>query len=1133
VRVLLGATVLFALLAVAFGVQQRADAGVALKVTVNSLANDDPFDPNDGDCEGLPNDNVIGGDCTLAEAIVAANNGEADVINFHPPVFPKANPGVIIIDSDIVGNNGCLPTLTRDNVTIDSEDTGVILDGDGSLTSDSPEECDGAIHVAPPGPGFDFTLLGGKNFTLRQFDADGIRIDGDFNCAAAGGGCSLGRVKIDGTVIEQLDDTDGIAIFNTRRVGEITINNNNIDTNYPALGTGGDDGIDIFIDAVFNPDGYFFASDMVIDITNNTIFTRNDEAVEIDILGDLGNPDSGATAKITTRINNNPVLIADREDGDDGVDFVYEGCIFKSAINVEVDGNGQVNGGDGDGVDVDIFGDDCFEFDVSGGGSVAGGPGSEGSDRASVDVSVSGNGEIRVLGDDDEQGVDVEVFLCCASSSHVNVINIDNNGDIVGDEDGVEVFTDICCGDNNTSRVSVSGNGRITGRDDDGVDIEQFVGNTGAGFDSDDDSDGNLAEVKVNDNDRITGVDDDGIYIDNEAGAICGGCTGSADDNEATVEINGNRRIDGADDGMEVYSLAFSDDGEADDNKANITVQDNEQVDGGGFDGAYLEADAGSFGAGQEGDDNETTILVQGNERFVGNDGDGIETFSFAGGDTKGSERNTTNVSIIENGDIEGEGGGDDGLLITSEVCCSSRKSNVNNILIDENSKIIGHDDDGISINNLCCKVVTNVVTITNNGVITGGAEAGIDYDADPDELALEVNQDGFFNTVNVLTISGNRIENSGEDGIEICCGAFESDENDVKSVISENVITGNRDHGIEVDSSFGLNIGPANEIFLNGNNPRLDAGIEIDNSANVAEEFCAGGCILVPANHNRITQNMIYDNVGLGIDLASDHDLDGGGPEEVAPNGGADGNSEEDHGVGCTPKAQPISPNDCLPAPIFKTLAKTAGETTVTGRSCSLCTVELFIADETPADQGDDPLVQFGEGAAFLIDGEADADGNFSIVLPCAMDLAGGTIITATATDKVKNTSEFAENISLPSGTNDCTLTPTSTPTPTFTPVPTNTPTNTPVPPSPTPIIIVATPTPGPAKACGDVNDDGEVNAIDAQLILQFKAALLDELENPESADVNNSGDITSVDAALILQLEAGFIGPEDLNCP
>ena len=58
-----------------------------------------------------------------------------------------------------------------------------------------------------------------------------------------------------------------------------------------------------------------------------------------------------------------------------------------------------------------------------------------------------------------------------------------------------------------------------------------------------------------------------------------------------------------------------------------------------------------------------------------------------------------------------------------------------------------------------------------------------------------------------------------------------------------------------------------------------------------------------------------------------------------------------------------------------------------------------------------------------------------------------------------------------------------------------------------------------------GDVNGDGEVNSVDASLILQLNAGLIASLPCQEAADVNGDGAVTTVDAALILQLNAGLI--------
>ncbi len=91
--------------------------------------------------------------------------------------------------------------------------------------------------------------------------------------------------------------------------------------------------------------------------------------------------------------------------------------------------------------------------------------------------------------------------------------------------------------------------------------------------------------------------------------------------------------------------------------------------------------------------------------------------------------------------------------------------------------------------------------------------------------------------------------------------------------------------------------------------------------------------------------------------------------------------------------------------------------------------------------------------------------------------------------------------------------------------PKPTPTATNTPTVTETTIATATPTSTPTPVIESGDVNGDGEVSAIDAALMLQFGAGLLDSLPYPSSADVNVDGDINSIDAALVLQFTAGLI--------
>jgi len=66
-----------------------------------------------------------------------------------------------------------------------------------------------------------------------------------------------------------------------------------------------------------------------------------------------------------------------------------------------------------------------------------------------------------------------------------------------------------------------------------------------------------------------------------------------------------------------------------------------------------------------------------------------------------------------------------------------------------------------------------------------------------------------------------------------------------------------------------------------------------------------------------------------------------------------------------------------------------------------------------------------------------------------------------------------------------------------------------------------------------GDVNGDGMINALDAALILQYDAKLIDETQlDKTAADVNGDGQVNALDSSLILQYDAKLIpgfSPDD----
>ncbi|MEX0787015.1 MAG: dockerin type I repeat-containing protein [Dehalococcoidia bacterium] len=61
--------------------------------------------------------------------------------------------------------------------------------------------------------------------------------------------------------------------------------------------------------------------------------------------------------------------------------------------------------------------------------------------------------------------------------------------------------------------------------------------------------------------------------------------------------------------------------------------------------------------------------------------------------------------------------------------------------------------------------------------------------------------------------------------------------------------------------------------------------------------------------------------------------------------------------------------------------------------------------------------------------------------------------------------------------------------------------------------------------KKLGDADCNGELTAIDAILILQYGAEMIDTLPCLDLADANGDGQVNSVDAAIVLQTVAGLI--------
>ncbi len=194
---------------------------------------------------------------------------------------------------------------------------------------------------------------------------------------------------------------------------------------------------------------------------------------------------------------------------------------------------------------------------------------------------------------------------------------------------------------------------------------------------------------------------------------------------------------------------------------------------------------------------------------------------------------------------------------------------------------------------------------------------------------------------------------------------------------------------------------GPAGNgvgIRINGSSVNLIGGTAAG-EANVIAANSGGGVRVLSGTGNRFPRNSIYGNTGPGIDLG----LDG-----VTGNNGALGGG----------------PNNGMDYPVFTTATLTGGTLSVAGYVGSAAgqavfanaTVEIFRADNTPADQngevvlGDGQSLPHGEGRTYLGQLTADSSGNFSGSLTPG-SLSVGDSITATATSPGNDTSEFGAN--------------------------------------------------------------------------------------------------------------------------
>jgi trimeric autotransporter adhesin len=233
------------------------------------------------------------------------------------------------------------------------------------------------------------------------------------------------------------------------------------------------------------------------------------------------------------------------------------------------------------------------------------------------------------------------------------------------------------------------------------------------------------------------------------------------------------------------------------------------------------------------------------------------------------------------------------------------------------------------------------------------------------------------------------------------------------------------RNNTIDKSSTAGIGLyaGPSgNTIFQNiisnttptatsSSTAYVGAGIII--SATGADRNSAS--ITVP-DRNTISQNSIFRNMGLGIDIDPRDWYMGDG---VTANTGATSNIVPNIGMN-----YPVMSTSSLSGSGTLSVTGYVGKETTAGdgdADFANAKLEFFIADNTPANQdgevilGDGLSKPHGEGKTYIGTCTTDTKGLFSCSFPNAgtLGLTNARDITATATDSVGNTSEFSSILS------------------------------------------------------------------------------------------------------------------------
>jgi trimeric autotransporter adhesin len=393
---------------------------------------------------------------------------------------------------------------------------------------------------------------------------------------------------------------------------------------------------------------------------------------------------------------------------------------------------------------------------------------------------------------------------------------------------------------------------------------------------------------------------------------------------------------------------------------------------------------------------------IQGN--FIGLTAAGnAAAVNFQTGGEPGDGLLTEGSNITIGGTTSGAGnvisGNSTGLDLESG---SSNLIEGNLIGTDVTGKVEVGNEGGISMISESSTTIGGTTSAARN-IISGNFEGGVDLDGGGN--VLEGNYIGTDITGEVAVPNGNT-SNSTSAGVVISNSTGASNDTIGGTTrAAGNIISGNALDGVLIDSEDSANTTSQNNVvegnFIgtdatgtkalgNGTNgvfvghvgstKNLIEGNDIRNNL-IADNGQSGILIGSSASdtnlHTPISENEIFSNGGLGIDLA--------------PQGTVNTNTA------------PPGPNDYTHAPVITS----ATTTTVSGTAPANTTVEVFLALAGSGDQG------HGGGEIFLNSVTASSSGTWSLTLTSGQVSAGQLVTaTTTTTGATAETSEFAANV-------------------------------------------------------------------------------------------------------------------------